>query len=213
MRSCCPRITAARMSCSESAASNVSWPKVPSSRSLPRLVHDFLQKRATEELSRARRLGIPLSQISGSPSGRNAHHGRNAGSSQRSLPVGAMSDLSANGAGDMDEEGGLTAVARKGNRLNMNKIAECREKSQSAWLHFPHVELVFLLFAFEGAVAAEVAAVRGSSSPIVVILAIIYLVRIFFRAGPAFAFKCAKLGLSFVKHSRPQSGNSIPYSS
>eukprot|EP00752_Nemacystus_decipiens_P018572 g16651.t1 len=58
----------------------------------------------------------------------------------------------------------------------MNKIAECRERSQSAWLHFPHVELVFLLFAFEGAVAAQVAAVRENASPLVFILAMLALI-------------------------------------
>ena len=76
-------------------------------------------------------------------------------------------------------EGGLPAGTRRATRLNMKKIAECRERSQSAWLHFPHVELVFLLFAFEGAVAAQVAAVRENSSPAVFFLALSTLVSLF----------------------------------
>ena len=33
-------------------------------------------------------------------------------------------------------------------------IAEFRNRSSSAWLHFPHFELLFLFFAFEGVVTA-----------------------------------------------------------
>lgn len=58
----------------------------------------------------------------------------------------------------------------------MKKIVECRERSQSVWLHFPHVELVFLLFAFEGSVASEVSAVRENASPVVLSMAIASLV-------------------------------------
>lgn len=36
-----------------------------------------------------------------------------------------------------------------------NDLIECRDKSSSVWLHFPHLELVFLLFAFQGVVASQ----------------------------------------------------------
>lgn len=89
-------------------------------------------------------------------------------------------------------EGGVPVNTRRGNWLNMKKIAECREKSQSAWLHFPHVELVFLLFTFEGAVAAQVAAVRENSSPLVFFLAMSTLVsQPCSPLAPSQAFKCA----------------------
>lgn len=45
-----------------------------------------------------------------------------------------------------------------------DQIAECRDMSKSVWLHFPHVELLFLLFALQGTVAAQVAAVRNVES-------------------------------------------------
>lgn len=72
--------------------------------------------------------------------------------------------------------GQAPVISRQRNPFNMDKIVHCREKSQSAWLHFPHVELVFLLFAFEGAVAAQVAAVRENVSLVVFILAMSCLV-------------------------------------
>ena len=92
----------------------------------------------------------------------------------------------------------MPVATRRRTRLNMNKIAECRERSQSAWLHFPHVELVFLLFAFEGAVAAQVAAVRENASPVVFVLAIAALVRLLGGvAGSVLppAFERAKFGV------------------
>lgn len=78
--------------------------------------------------------------------------------------------------------------------LNMNKVAECREKSQSAWLHFPHVELVFLFFAFEGAVASQVSAIRENDSPAVFSLAMASLVsRLTFATCHALALRCVEV--------------------
>ncbi len=128
------------------------------------------QKRATQEVSRARRLGISLRELPVSVSRRRIQHDPAADSVQQSP------GSEGNRASTTDVEGGVPARTRRDNRLNMKKIAECREKSQSAWLHFPHVELVFLLFAFEGAVAAQVAALRENFSPVVFILAMSSLV-------------------------------------
>ena len=58
------------------------------------------------------------------------------------------------------EEGCLVVYRPRHNARD--PIVECRDKSTSAWLHFPHVELVFLLFAFEGFVAAQVSAARNA---------------------------------------------------
>lgn len=44
--------------------------------------------------------------------------------------------------------------------IYLTPIDECRRQSKSAWLHFPHIELIFLLHAFEGAVASEASAIR-----------------------------------------------------
>lgn len=128
-------------------------------------------------MARAHRQGIPIRELPGrSSSSRVKSIPTSAYSSQRSNPD---AERGCNGPGQAcnDEEQGAPALTRRQNRLNMNKIAECREKSRSAWLHFPHVELVFLLFAFEGAVAAQVSAIRESTSKVVLCLAIISLVR------------------------------------
>lgn len=80
-----------------------------------------------------------------------------------------------------DEEGGgaggagLGTLTRAESRLS--PVAECREHSRSAWLHFPHVELVFLFFAYEGAVASQVSALREAGCPPVMIAAGLALVR------------------------------------
>ncbi|CAM9711290.1 unnamed protein product, partial [Ascophyllum nodosum] len=57
-------------------------------------------------------------------------------------------------------------------RPNLRAIAECREKSGSAWLHFPHIELMFVLYAFEGAVAAQLAVIRRGECYLVFFLAL-----------------------------------------
>ncbi|CAN0396544.1 unnamed protein product, partial [Ectocarpus sp. 12 AP-2014] len=41
-------------------------------------------------------------------------------------------------------------------------ILACRRRSRSMWLHFPHLELLFLFWAFEGAVAAQVSALKNA---------------------------------------------------
>lgn len=45
-------------------------------------------------------------------------------------------------------------------RTHQTAIEGCQKQSNSAWLHFPHIELLFLLFAFEGAVASEASEIR-----------------------------------------------------
>lgn len=44
------------------------------------------------------------------------------------------------------------------------------------WLHFPHLELLFLFWAFEGAVAAQVSALKNAECPWVFWLALAALV-------------------------------------
>ena len=144
--------------------------------------HECSQKHAREEVARARRLDIPFSALSLRPSGRKIRHRPDAESSPRSTPEAVAGGGEGGQAGTRDGGGGSSVTPRKGSSwFNMNKITECRERSQSAWLHFPHVELVFLLFAFEGAVAAQVAAIRESSSPVVFILAMSCLVSLVLR--------------------------------
>lgn len=62
-------------------------------------------------------------------------------------------------------------------QMEQNPILTCRRKSRSIWLHFPHLELLFLFWAFEGAVAAQVSAIRTAECPWVFWLALAALVR------------------------------------
>lgn len=120
-----------------------------------------------------------------------------AGSSRRSLP---KNGVSGDAAGTTNVGGGASTTPRDGSRFNMNKVAECREQSQSAWLHFPHIELIFLLFAFEGGVAAQVAAIRESTSRVVSILAIACLVSLPTlrrECPPASCFQAFKFGARY----------------
>lgn len=57
-------------------------------------------------------------------------------------------------------------------------ILACRRRSRSMWLHFPHLELLFLFWAFEGAVAAQVSALKDAACPRVFWLALAALVRV-----------------------------------
>lgn len=50
-------------------------------------------------------------------------------------------------------------------------LLRARRRSRSAWLYFPHIELIFLFFAFEGALAAQLAAIRENGCPEVVVTA------------------------------------------
>ncbi|CAM9252509.1 unnamed protein product, partial [Hapterophycus canaliculatus] len=55
-------------------------------------------------------------------------------------------------------------------------ILACRRRSRSIWLHFPHLELLFLFWAFEGAVAAQVSALMNAHCSRVFWLALAALV-------------------------------------
>ena len=56
-------------------------------------------------------------------------------------------------------------------------ILACRRRSRSIWLHFPHLELLFLFWAFEGAATAQVSALTNAACPRVFWLALAALVR------------------------------------
>lgn len=128
---------------------------------------------------RAGRRGVPLHQLSIPSSGRRIQHDAPvAESSDLPLPGAERSSTGQDRADDADaEEGTAEAARRREKRLRLTEIAECRTKSDSAWLHFPHVELVFLFFAFEGAVVAQLSAIRENASPAVLCLAIAAFVR------------------------------------
>lgn len=74
-----------------------------------------------------------------------------------------------------DQENGYVAMKRPPQR-RVDPITECRDMSGSVWLYFPHVELLFLLFAFKGVVAAQVVAVRNAQHSPLRIVATLVLV-------------------------------------
>lgn len=82
---------------------------------------------------------------------------------------------------------------------SLNPVATCREYSRSAWLHFPHVELVFLFFAFEGAVASQASVIRNRGCAHILWAAVAVLV------SPApFAVTTSRTGLSPVFATFPE---------
>lgn len=76
---------------------------------------------------------------------------------------------------DKDQEKGSSNEDRAVNEI-VDPVIDCRDKSTSAWLHFPHVELLFLLFAFEGFVVAQIYGIQQSRCLSVQIVAVVVLV-------------------------------------
>lgn len=74
-----------------------------------------------------------------------------------------------------EEEGGEFLVLMRGEG-GLDHVLTYRERSRSAWLHFPHVELLFLLFAFEGSVASQAANIQSAACPEVFYAAVAALV-------------------------------------
>ncbi|CAM9909350.1 unnamed protein product [Ectocarpus fasciculatus] len=125
------------------------------------------ERGAEKQVARAHRRGVPVREISARLYNPWAPFDPNS-ESQRSLRALEARGDSEGEADDTDAEEGMPQT---GGRRKLSEIAECREKSQSLWLHFPHVELMYLLFAFEGAVAAQVSAIWEDSTLLVLILA------------------------------------------
>ena len=147
------------------------------------------QERGNEEVEVAQIHGTPIRELkvirwskwrSHSDEHIDSTAGRESRSSRRSrqLPSPSGSTLCKrrrrNGKTRDDEEQGGHDETRSESRLNL--LSACRDRSTSAWLHFPHVELMFLLFAFEGAVAAGVSALHESRCPWVILVAAAALV-------------------------------------
>ncbi|CAM9192533.1 unnamed protein product, partial [Hapterophycus canaliculatus] len=132
------------------------------------------KKRARDNLAAARRRAEPVGELQARFRGGNlirrttpevvtrspfASHSSHASQASGNLsPVGEEPHTS-----DEEEGGGGLLTMRTDSQLD--PVATCRQHSTSAWLHFPHVELVFLFFAFEGAVASFASVMRHSECP------------------------------------------------
>ncbi|CAN0564028.1 unnamed protein product, partial [Ectocarpus sp. 12 AP-2014] len=149
----------------------------------------WLAKRGAEkQVARAQRRGVPVRELSARLSNPWAPFDPNS-ESQRSLRAARTRGDNEGEADDTDAEEGMPETA---GRSKLSEIAECRERSQSVWLHFPHVELMYLLFAFEGAVAAQVSAIRENATLLVLILAVLAL--LFFPVLMTFNVMCTFFG-------------------
>lgn len=143
------------------------------------------QQRAEAQVKTARRSGVSIREFStrsfnGPLQSHDLDGGDSALTSHRSLmlpPLNAAQTWGRNknrGGHSIDEEQGGLAIVHNTSRLR--SVAECRDRSHSVWLHFPHVELLFLLFAFEGAMTSELSALRSGGCPPVFFTAVVVLV-------------------------------------
>ncbi|CAM9590962.1 unnamed protein product, partial [Ectocarpus sp. 13 AM-2016] len=142
------------------------------------------KQRARKVISRSLRRGLSLSDIPIALSATWSQQpimddGSSVGSqssgiiqSPRRMERQAVSP-SDGGDSNTDEEGGPRNT-RPSNSIG--QVSECRELSQSPWLHYPHLELIFLFFAFEGAVTSQMAALRSANSSIILYAAVATLV-------------------------------------
>lgn len=135
-----------------------------------------------EKLTKAQRRGIPIRGLGARRASRVAHS-PDAESDPDELAAsasndGALSREHAADSVDVDvdfEEDGIPI--RSSPKSLRAMLANCRYRSRSVWLYFPHIELLFLLFAFEGAMASQLATMRGGGCPWVFYLACTFLVR------------------------------------
>lgn len=128
------------------------------------------QQRAKEEIAQAACRGIPVRELAARRTRRVAHDD----SDESNPPTPRSNSFDAADAGIDRAEDGVSVRSRPKTRRAL--LAECRERSRSAWLYFPHIELLFLLFAFEGAVASQLGALRDRGCPWVLYMACTALV-------------------------------------
>ncbi|CAB1109109.1 unnamed protein product [Ectocarpus sp. CCAP 1310/34] len=85
-------------------------------------------------------------------------------------PDGAADDV------NVGAEGTRSAGGEEAGDDGLGPVAKCRDRSKSLWIHFPHVELLFILYAFQGALAAQVDVLRHGSGALVPVAAIALVV-------------------------------------
>ena len=127
-----------------------------------------LKRQVIELIKMANEEGIPVSNLSSIVLRKK--------SGKRPAVLTDAQDIEDIGASCDGSDGGFEERAASGIQ---GDLVECRDKSSSVWLHFPHLELIFLFFAFQGAVTTEARVIRhaGLNCPSVFFVAIAYLVR------------------------------------
>eukprot|EP00752_Nemacystus_decipiens_P006426 g5789.t1 len=68
-------------------------------------------------------------------------------------------------------------------KSDLEPVAKCRERSKSVWIHFPHVELVFLLYAVQGSLAAQLEVLRHGDGVVFYVAAIALVAYPVFMVG------------------------------
>ncbi|CAM9352767.1 unnamed protein product, partial [Hapterophycus canaliculatus] len=129
------------------------------------------KERAKGVLAEAHRRGIPVRDLHCSVSWAHRY------ASQAAAPVHAKTrgkDFDSPYGDLVSEEEGVPPSPIMKTQQEMH--AETRGRSSSVWLYFPHIELLFLFFAFEGALAADLAALRERESSWVLFVASMALI-------------------------------------
>lgn len=122
------------------------------------------QERAREELQAARRDGVFVHELTARlTGGQDARHTQSTVDRNLFLNAALSQHIS---TPPVEEEVGTGgdegSPAEMHGGTYLTPVGECRRQSKSAWLHFPHIERLFLLFAFEGVIASETSAIRQS---------------------------------------------------
>ena len=127
-----------------------------------------LKRQAIDLIKMANNQGIPVSNLPSIVLKKN--------SGERSAELTDAQDIEYIGGSCDGSEAGYEEKTANGRQ---DDLVECRDNSSSVWFHFPHLELVFLFFAFQGAVTTEARVFRhaGLNCPSVLFVAIAYLVR------------------------------------
>ncbi|CAM9965822.1 unnamed protein product [Ascophyllum nodosum] len=119
------------------------------------------RSRAKNHVAAARRRGVSTEEMEYRIStGRGPSSGSGLLPAWRSL--GEISEREAKSGGGEDE--GVLAMTTVATDQEVSPLTVCRDKSHSIWLHYPHVELLVLFFAFEGAVSSQVSVIKVASN-------------------------------------------------
>lgn len=136
----------------------------------------ILEKRAVDEVKVAKSQGIPISDLSSRVLGKKPGPGTPPLLDSESIESRRLM-FDSNNTTDHDIQ---------------NEFNECRDRSSSIWVHFPHLELVFIFFAFQGVVASQAQVIRdtGFRCLPVIYTAITILVR---RENISLRLACGRL--------------------
>eukprot|EP00752_Nemacystus_decipiens_P002264 g2145.t1 len=130
----------------------------------------LLKIRAQDDLDKARRLAVPIGELHARLRGATLMR-RTVVPPLASQVSGRQSPVDEEPDNNDEEEGGGRGLVPTQSLSRLSPVARCRAYSKSAWLHFPHIELIILFFTFEGMVASLASAMRHSGCSEVIVTA------------------------------------------